>query len=120
MPLPFMWIPGGSKCIWALALANLAIQDNSENYCVRIFLTQDKTNMLAEAHTLRALYYFILVRMYGAVPNVTQVPTDLNLKLTRVLPQKISMTALLFLICLFAEKSTLPWQDNTGGCQWVQ
>src|SRR3954453_19849855 len=24
-----------------------------------------KTNMLAEAHTLRALYYFFLIRMYG-------------------------------------------------------
>ena len=38
----------------------------------------DKTNMLAEVHTLRALYYFFLVRMYGAVPNVTVVPTDIN------------------------------------------
>src|SRR6478736_9614502 len=33
----------------------------------------DKTNMLAEVHTLRALYYFFLVRMYGAVPSVTKV-----------------------------------------------
>jgi hypothetical protein len=28
-----------------------------------------KNNMVAEARTLRALYYFYLVRMYGAVPK---------------------------------------------------
>ena len=34
--------------------------------------------MLAEVHTLRALYYFFLVRMFGDVPNVTAVPADIN------------------------------------------
>jgi len=37
-----------------------------------------KTNYLAEAHTLRALYYFYLVRLYGAVPKVTSVPKTLT------------------------------------------
>ncbi len=74
---------------------------------------QDKTNLLAEAHTLRALYYFYLVRMYGAVPKVTQVPTDLNLKLPRT-PAKDIYDSVIIPDLLFAETSTLPWQDNTG------
>ena len=73
----------------------------------------DKTNMLAEAHTLRALYYFYLVRMYGAVPNVTTVPTDLNLNLART-PAKNIYDSIIIPDLLFAETSTLPWQDNTG------
>ncbi|WP_461067154.1 RagB/SusD family nutrient uptake outer membrane protein [Spirosoma horti] len=72
-----------------------------------------KTNMLAEVHTLRALYYFYLVRMYGAVPSVTTVPTDLNLNLART-PAKDIYDKIIIPDLLLAEKSTLPWQDNTG------
>ncbi|UFH53358.1 RagB/SusD family nutrient uptake outer membrane protein [Spirosoma sp. KNUC1025] len=72
-----------------------------------------KTNMLAEAHTLRALYYFFLVRMYGAVPSVTAVPTDLNLNLPRT-PAKDIYDKIIIPDLLTAEASTLPWQDNTG------
>ncbi len=74
---------------------------------------QDKTNMLAEAHTLRALYYFYLVRMYGAVPKVTEVPSNLNLNLPRT-PAKSIYDSIIIPDLLLAEKSTLPWQDNTG------
>ncbi len=74
----------------------------------------DKTNMLAEVHTLRALYYFFLVRMYGAVPKVTTVPTDLNgLKLSRT-PAKNIYDSIIIPDLLIAEQSTLPWQDVTG------
>ena len=73
----------------------------------------DKTNMLAEAHTLRALYYFYLVRMYGAVPKVTKVPTDLNLKLPRT-PAKAIYDSIIIPDLLLAETSTLPWSDNSG------
>src|SRR5579872_6548240 len=48
-----------------------------------------RKNMVAEARTLRALYYFFLVRLYGAVPKVTTVPTDLNLKLPRTAAKSI-------------------------------
>lgn len=72
-----------------------------------------KTNMLAEARTLRALYYFYLVRLYGAVPSVTTVPTDLNLNLART-PAKEIYDKIIIPDLLFAETSTLPWQDNTG------
>ncbi len=72
-----------------------------------------KNNMLAEARTLRALYYFYLVRLYGAVPSVTAVPTDLNLNLART-PAKDIYDKIIIPDLLFAETSTLPWQDNTG------
>jgi hypothetical protein len=72
-----------------------------------------KKNMLAEARTLRALYYFFLVRMYGAVPMVTTVPKDLNLKVHRT-PAKAIYDSVIIPDLLAAEASTLPWQDNTG------
>ena len=72
-----------------------------------------KTNMLAEVRTLRALYYFYLVRMYGAVPMVTKVPTDLNLKVKRTDAKSI-YDSVIIPDLLAAEGSTLPWQDNTG------
>jgi starch-binding outer membrane protein, SusD/RagB family len=72
-----------------------------------------KTNMLAEAHTLRALYYFFLVRMYGAVPNVSKVPESLNLNLPRSAAKNI-YDSIILPDLLLAEKSTLPWRDNTG------
>ncbi|GAB3721328.1 RagB/SusD family nutrient uptake outer membrane protein [Spirosoma lituiforme] len=74
---------------------------------------EQKTNMLAEVHTLRALYYFQLVRMYGAVPSVTSTPTDLNLNVPRT-PAKDIYDKIIIPDLLLAEKSTLPWQDNTG------
>ncbi|HMH23832.1 MAG TPA: RagB/SusD family nutrient uptake outer membrane protein [Puia sp.] len=72
-----------------------------------------KSNYLAEAHTLRALYYFYLVRLYGAVPKVTSVPKDLNLKVTRT-PAKAIYDSIIIPDLLAAEGSTLPWQDNSG------
>lgn len=72
-----------------------------------------KKNMIAEARTLRALYYFYLVRMYGAVPKVTAVPADLNLKIPRT-PAKAIYDSVIIPDLLFAETATLPWQDNTG------
>jgi len=73
-----------------------------------------KTNMLAEVHTLRAFYYFFLVRMYGAVPNVTTVPTDVNaLNVPRSAAKNI-YDSIIIPDLLLAEKSTLPWKDVTG------
>jgi hypothetical protein len=73
-----------------------------------------KTNMLAEARTLRALYYFYLVRMYGAVPKVVAVPkntAELNIART---PAKQIYDEVIIPDLLEAEKATLPWKDNTG------
>ncbi|HVX49880.1 MAG TPA: RagB/SusD family nutrient uptake outer membrane protein [Chitinophagaceae bacterium] len=92
--------------------ANLAIQSIPAINAADLS-DQDKTNMLAEAHTLRALYYFYLVRLYGAVPMVTTVPANLDLKLKRTPAQDI-YDSIIIPDLLLAEKSTLPWHDNTG------
>lgn len=91
---------------------NLAIQ-SIPNINAADLSEEAKTNMLAEAHTLRALYYFYLVRLYGAVPKVTQVPANLDLKIPRT-PAKDIYDSIILPDLLLAEKSTLPWQDNTG------
>ena len=73
-----------------------------------------KANLIAEARTLRALYYFFLVRMYGAVPNVTKVPTDVaSVNIPRS-PAKNIYDSIIIPDLLIAEKSTLPWR-NSGG-----
>lgn len=91
---------------------NLALQKISE-------ITMDtatKANMLAEVHTLRAFYYFYLVRMYGDVPKLTAVVEDLsdpNLLPSRS-PVKEIYDEVIIPDLLTAEASTLPWQDNSG------
>ncbi len=95
-----------------IGACNLAL-DNVANVSTGVISDSVKKNLLAEAHALRALYYFQLVRMYGAVPNVTSVPKDLNLKLTRS-PAKNIYDSIIIPDLLTAEGSTLPWQDNTG------
>lgn len=76
--------------------------------------TATKVNMLAEVHTLRALYYFYLVRMYGAVPKITDVVSDLSkVRLPRDSIKTI-YDEIIIPDLLAAEASTLPWQDNTG------
>ncbi|MFD2147779.1 RagB/SusD family nutrient uptake outer membrane protein [Mucilaginibacter antarcticus] len=70
--------------------------------------------MLAEVRTLRALYYFYLVRMYGAVPKITKVATDIpSLQVARS-PAKQIYDEIIIPDLLEAEKSTLPWKDATG------
>jgi hypothetical protein len=92
--------------------SNLAIQKIPEVAAVDLSV-EEKNNMLAETHTLRALYYFFLVRMYGAVPKVTAPPAGLDLNLPRT-PAKEIYDSIIIPDLLLAEKSTLPWQDNSG------
>jgi starch-binding outer membrane protein, SusD/RagB family len=89
---------------------NLALQKISE-------IPLDKTtldNMLAEVHALRAFYYYYLVRMYGDVPKVTEIATDLN----DIRPSRSAVKEIYDQIIIpdltTAEASSLPWQDNTG------
>jgi len=73
---------------------------------------EGKNNMVAEARTLRALYYFYLVRMYGAVPKVTELATDFEeLKVPRT-PAKAIYDSVIIPDLLIAEKSGLPWRSN--------
>lgn len=92
--------------------ANLAIQ-TIPTITAAGLTDSAKTNLVAEARALRALYYFYLVRMYGAVPMVTKVPTDLNLKLKRT-DAKAIYDSIIIPDLQFAASSSLPWQDNTG------
>jgi hypothetical protein len=73
-----------------------------------------KANMLAEARTMRALYYFFLVRMFGAVPNITQLPTSTaDLQPSRS-PAKNIYDSIIIPDLLSAETSALPWSDPGG------
>ncbi len=91
-----------------LALASIAPADTA------VVSNGAKANMLAQVHALRALYYFYLVRMYGAVPKVTGTPTNLDsLKLPRT-PAKAIYDSVIIPDLLTAETIGLPWQDNTG------
>ncbi len=73
-----------------------------------------KTNMLAEVHALRALFYFYLVRIYGAVPMVTSVATNLDSIKPARTDAKTIYDQVIIPDLLTAEQSTLPWSDATG------
>jgi hypothetical protein len=78
-------------------------------------LTDDiRTNMLAEVHTLRALFYFYLVRLYGAVPMVTSLPATLDSVKPARVDAKTIYDEVIIPDLLAAEASTLPWQDVSG------
>jgi hypothetical protein len=74
----------------------------------------EKANMLAEVRTMRALYYFYLVRMYGDVPKITQLATQLSEVQTPRSPIKEIYDEIIIPDLLEAEKSTLPWRDESG------
>ncbi|MEO5893206.1 MAG: RagB/SusD family nutrient uptake outer membrane protein [Ferruginibacter sp.] len=93
-----------------IANCNLALQKIEE-------IPQDaavKLKTLGEVHALRALYYFYLVRMYGDVPKVTEVVSDLNNVRPSRSPVKEIYDDIIIPDLVAAEASTLPWQDNTG------
>lgn len=96
---------------YGIADCNLALQKIGE---ITTLDTVEKQNMLAEVHTLRALYYFYLVRMYGDVPEITKVVADLNDVRPERSPVKEIYDNIIIPDLLTAEKSSLPWQDHTG------
>lgn len=73
-----------------------------------------RTNWLAEVRTLRAFYYFYLVRMFGDVPKVTENISDLGQIATPRSPVKEIYDEIIIPDLVFAEGSTLPWRDGTG------
>jgi hypothetical protein len=95
-----------------IGATNLAIQKIPDITATGL-TDADKLNMVAEAKTLRALYYFYLVRMFGAVPMVTTTPTSLDLNIPRT-PAKDIYDKIIIPDLLDAEKSTLPYKDPTG------
>jgi hypothetical protein len=78
-------------------------------------LTEEvRTNLLAEAHALRALFYFYLVRLYGAVPMVTSVVSSIDSIKPARTDAKTIYDQVIIPDLLAAEQSTLPWQDPSG------
>jgi len=101
---------------WQHLYLGVGACNNALQYIPKVSGVSDdvKTNMLAEAHTLRALFYFYLVRMYGAVPMVTNVPTSVDEINMHRTPAKAIYDSIIIPDLLTAEASTLPWQDNNG------
>lgn len=96
---------------YGIANCNLALQKLGD---ITSLDTTAKVNMLAEVHTLRALYYFYLVRMFGDVPEITEVVDDLNNVRPERAPVKDIYDKIIIPDLLTAEKSTLPWNDPSG------
>ena len=94
-----------------IARCNLALTKIGE---ITTLPETDKTNLLAEVHTMRALYYFYLVRMFGDVPKVTSLIESLDEVQTPRSPVKEIYDEIIIPDLLTAEQSTLPWMDATG------
>lgn len=94
-----------------VAKCNLALQKVKE---VPSLTGSDKTNYLAEIRFMRALYYFYLVRMFGDVPKITQLITDIGQVQTQRAPVKEIYDQIIIPDLLEAEKSTLPWKNPSG------
>src|SRR5690606_39846702 len=73
-----------------------------------------RENWLAEVRTLRAFYYFYLVRMFGDVPKVTENISDLGQIETPRSPVKEIYDEVIIPDLLAAENSSLPWKESTG------
>lgn len=94
-----------------IARSNLAIQKIGE---FTTLPAATKTNMIAEAKFLRALYYFQLVRMFGDIPKITSLITNLADVQTARSPAREIYDEIIIPDLLEAEKSTLPWRDVAG------
>ncbi|EON79377.1 RagB/SusD domain protein [Lunatimonas lonarensis] len=78
-------------------------------------LSQQQLNdYLAEARTMRAFYYFYLVRMYGDVPKLTEPVRTLADVNTPRSPAKEVYDEIIIPDLLFAESSSLAWRRPNG------
>lgn len=94
-----------------IARANLAIQKLGE---IPSLDPGTRRDMLTEAKTLRALYYFQLVRMFGDVPKITRLVTELTDLQTPRSPVKEIYDQIIIPDLLEAESSSLPWRQPSG------
>ncbi len=92
--------------------ANLAISILEEKFST---LDEEvKSNYLAEVKTLRAFYYFYLVRIFGPVPKITEIVKSLGDVNTPRSPEKEIYDDIIIPDLLSAEKSSLPWRESSG------
>lgn len=75
---------------------------------------QERNEMIAQVRTMRAFYYFTLVRIFGDVPKITEVIASLNEVSTPRSPVKEIYDEIIIPDLLFAESTTLPPSDNSG------
>lgn len=98
-------------CYAGIAKTNLAIKKIPE------FKGVDKkirSRLLGEARFMRALYYFYLVRIFGDLPKITEVQSNLaDLYLSRS-PVKEIYDEIIIPDLIEAEKAALPPKDETG------
>lgn len=94
-----------------ISRTNLALNKISE---IQTLTEEDKTNLLAEVRTMRALYYFYLVRMFGDIPKIIENPDELSEVQTSRSPAREIYDEIIIPDLLEAEQSSLPWQDASG------
>lgn len=100
-----------ADCYAGIAKANLAIKKIPE------FTGVDKNiraRLMGEAYFMRALYYFYLVRIFGDLPKITEVQAELGALYIARSPVKEIYDEIIIPDLLEAEKTPLPFKDETG------
>lgn len=92
--------------------ANLAISKIENEFSS--LPDQQRTDLLAEAKTLRAFYYFYLVRIFGDVPKITGLIESISEMNTARAPVKEIYDDIIIPDLVAAEGSGLPWRDTSG------
>lgn len=94
-----------------ISRCNLALEKLAE---IPSLTEEQRVNLMAEVHTMRALYYFYLVRMFGDVPKITSNPESLDEVQAPRSPAKEIYDEIIIPDLLEAERSSLPWKDPSG------
>lgn len=98
-------------CYAGIANANLAIKKIPEFTGVD---EKIRSRLLGEARFMRALYYFYLVRLFGDLPKITDVQSNMaDLYIPRS-PIKEIYDEIIIPDLTEAEKAPLPLKDETG------
>lgn len=100
-----------ADCYAGIAKANLAIKKIPEFTGVD---EATRSRLLGESYFMRALYYFYLVRIFGDLPKIMELQSELNeLQISRS-PVKEIYDEIIIPDLLKAEQSDLPYKDETG------
>lgn len=99
------------QCYSGIARCNLALKKISE---IPTLPEEQRSGLLAEVRTLRALYYFYLVRMFGDVPKITSLVESLEEVQAPRAKVKEIYDEIIIPDLLEAEKAPLPWRDTSG------
>ena len=98
-------------CYAGIANCNLALQKLKEFTSLEASLID---GYLAEVKFMRALYYFYLVRIFGDVPKITTVQSELDELQVFRSPVKEIYDEIIIPDLLEAEQSSLVFSDHTG------